>query len=471
MSTTNIQQEEKPTTQQPQQTLQTQPPKPSPYDPKGVARIKKAFLVQEKPEVVGEKRKLENGQETTTPKKKRRGQYKKRHEKNREQIQKQKQKEPPKQTGELNKVSTDLRRQLSRKKYEYKKTEEVYKHVNEWIQYKQKFNSNIINKLNRKKMDDYIPTKLKPNEIKKVDWKGKLYLAPLTTVGNLPFRRICVNFGADITCGEMALASNILKGQKGELSLFSRHESEKIFGVQVAGSKPEEMIKLAELIENEFKVDFVDINCGCPVKLMCDRGIGCALMTKQSKLEGIIRGMKEILSVPLTVKIRKGEYNDKPIAHKLIPLVQEWGADAVTLHGRSKQQRYTKAADWEYIAQCASVAQIPLIGNGDILSWEDYEACLQASKVSSIMIARGALIKPWLFKEIKERKLWDISSSERLEMLKEYVKMGLDHWGGDDYGVEMTRRFLLEWMSFLHRYIPAGVTLTVKDTANDFYSY
>lgn len=131
----------------------------------------------------------------------------------------------------------------------------------------------------------------------------------------------------------------------------------------------------------------------------------------------------------------------------------------MTVHGRSREQRYTKQADWQYIRQCAQeAAPLPIVGNGDILSFEDY--CLAKEtcpELTSVMIGRGALIKPWIFTEIKEQKLWDISSSERFDILKKYTNYGLEHWGSDTKGVENTRRFLLEWLSFLHRYIPVGL--------------
>ena len=115
-------------------------------------------------------------------------------------------------------------------------------------------------------------------------------------------------------------------------------------------------------------------------------------------------------------------------------------------------------ADWDYIAHCAEYADpMPLFGNGDVMNFEDYYHYKENSKIAGALLARGALIKPWLFTELKEKRHWDISAQERLEIFKEYTNYGLDHWGTDTRGVENTRRFLLEWMSFTHRYIPLGV--------------
>ncbi|KAM4759373.1 tRNA-dihydrouridine(47) synthase [NAD(P)(+)]-like [Cyanocitta cristata] len=310
-------------------------------------------------------------------------------------------------------------------------------------------------------------TKLRPCEKKKLEIQGKLYLAPLTTCGNLPFRRICKRFGADVTCGEMAVCTNLLQGQSSEWALLKRHHTEDIFGVQLEGAFPDTMTKCAELLNRTIDVDFVDINVGCPIDLVYKKGGGCALMTRSNKFEQIVRGMNSVLDVPLTVKIRTGVQEKVNVAHKIIPKIREWGASLVTLHGRSREQRYTRSADWEYIAECARIASpMPLFGNGDILSYEDANQAMQMG-VSGIMIARGALIKPWLFTEIKEQRHWDISSSERFDILKDFTNYGLEHWGSDTQGVEKTRKFLLEWLSFLCRYIPVGLLEHLPQRINE----
>ncbi|XP_053324043.1 tRNA-dihydrouridine(47) synthase [NAD(P)(+)]-like isoform X2 [Spea bombifrons] len=309
--------------------------------------------------------------------------------------------------------------------------------------------------------------KLRPSEKKTIDFRNKLYLAPLTTCGNLPFRRICKRYGADITCGEMAVCTNILQGQPSEWALLRRHHTEDLFGVQLEGAFPDTMTKCAELINKHIEVDFVDVNVGCPIDLVYNKGGGCGLMNRTNKFEQIIKGMKSVLDVPLTVKIRTGVHENHNLAHKLIPKLREWGVSLVTLHGRSREQRYTKLADWEYINSCAKIADpLPFFGNGDIFSYEDSNRALQTG-VSGVMLARGALVKPWLFTEIKEQRHWDISSSERFDILQDFTNYGLEHWGSDSQGVEKTRRFMLEWLSFLCRYIPVGLLEHIPQKINE----
>uniref|UniRef100_S4RTB0 tRNA-dihydrouridine(47) synthase [NAD(P)(+)] n=1 Tax=Petromyzon marinus TaxID=7757 RepID=S4RTB0_PETMA len=309
--------------------------------------------------------------------------------------------------------------------------------------------------------------KIRQPEKKTIDFRDKLYLAPLTTCGNLPFRRICKMQGADITCGEMAMCTNLLQGQMSEWALLKRHHTEDIFGIQLEGGFPDTMTKCAELLNQNVEMDFVDINVGCPIDLVINKGGGCALMNRGLKFEQIVRGMVSVLDVPLTAKIRTGVQEKTNTAHKLIPELRDWGISMVTLHGRSREQRYTKLADWKYIDYCAEVASpLPLFGNGDVLSYEDMDLARQ-TKVAGVMIARGALVKPWIFTEIKGRRHWDISSHERFELLRDFTKYGLEHWGSDTQGVEKTRKFLLEWLSFLCRYIPVGILERVPLKINE----
>ncbi|XP_060069106.1 tRNA-dihydrouridine(47) synthase [NAD(P)(+)]-like [Ylistrum balloti] len=309
--------------------------------------------------------------------------------------------------------------------------------------------------------------RLRPQEKKLIDFSNKLYLAPLTTVGNLPFRRICKGMGVDITCCEMALSTNILQGQMSEWALLKRHESEDLFGAQICGAFPDTLTRCCQLINDELSVDFVDLNCGCPIDLVFKKGEGCALMGKSNKFEQVVRCMKSVLDIPLTVKMRTGIFDNKNVAHYLIPKLRKWGASLVTIHGRSREQRYTRLADWDYIDECAKLGgPMPVFGNGDLLSYEDLDACLKTN-ASGGMVARGALIKPWIFTEMKERRHWDISANERFDMLKSYVNYGLEHWGSDHQGVENTRRFLLEWLSFLYRYIPVGVLDQLPQKINE----
>ncbi|KAI9278071.1 hypothetical protein BY458DRAFT_565654, partial [Sporodiniella umbellata] len=283
------------------------------------------------------------------------------------------------------------------------------------------------------------PIDLKYKKI--IDFRDKTYLAPLTTVGNLPFRRICKEYGVDVTCGEMALAFNLLQGQQSEWALTKRHKSEDIFGIQICGSKVEQVTKAAEVLNTEVDVDFIDLNMGCPIDLVF----------KQT-----------VTDIPITAKFRMGIKDNMPVADRFIPKLEEM------LHGRSRAQRYTKNADWKYIGTMKNLTStMPLYGNGDIMSYKEYAECREISGVDGVMIGRGALIKPWLFDEIKQQKDIDISANERFDMLKRFCDYGLEHWGSDSQGVNTTRRFMCEWQSFLYRYIPVGLLERLPQRMNE----
>ncbi|CDW56052.1 RNase T and Dus and Peptidase M1 domain containin g protein [Trichuris trichiura] len=337
--------------------------------------------------------------------------------------------------SESNALTLELRKQLLKRKYDFCRACES------------------VSSIRNRGMNVY------PPKNDRMDVKGKLYLAPLSTLGNLPFRRICIDYGADVTCSEMVMATELLKGSRSEWALVRRHSSEKFFGVQLCGASAEVMAKAAQLLLDEAKVDFLDINAACPLDLVCEKGAGCSLMKKTNRLSEVVRAMRSVINdLPLTVKLRTGIQKQKNIAHDVVKVLEECDVDLVVLHGRSRDQRYTKLADWAYVDECAkAVGQLPIVGIGDVLSCTDYYHNLDKYSVAGVAIGRGALIKPWIFTEILEKRHWDISAVERLEILKRFVSYGLEHWGTDQEGVNRTRRFLLEWLSFLYRYIPVGL--------------
>ncbi|KAL8543190.1 hypothetical protein ACS0TY_003916 [Phlomoides rotata] len=310
---------------------------------------------------------------------------------------------------------------------------------------------------------------LHPREKKIIDFRDKLYLAPLTTVGNLPYRRVCKVLGADVTCGEMAMCTNLLQGQASEWALLRRHSSEDFFGVQICGAYPDTVARTVELIGQHCTVDFIDINMGCPIDIVVNKGAGSALLTKPMRMKSVVEASSKTVSTPITFKVRMGYFEGKNRIDSLIANMGDWGGSAITIHGRTRQQRYSKLADWDYIYQCARAApsNLQVVGNGDVFSYMDWNTHKSdCPELSTCMIARGALVKPWIFTEIKEQRHWDISSGERFNILKDYVRFGLEHWGSDSKGVETTRHFLLEWLSYTCRYVPVGLLDVIPQRIN-----
>lgn len=324
----------------------------------------------------------------------------------------------------VNKIENEVLMKMRKKKYQFTRTAEALKQIQK-EPIVDSPDSDIITSAVEAEGQVLGPL---VDDKAKIDWKGKTYLAPLTTLGNLPFRRVCKEFGVDVTCGEMAMVDQLLKGNPAELALLKRHESETLFGVQICGGHPDTMMRCVEMLTNECQVDFVDVNLGCPIELVFNRGWGSGLINRPPKLKQILSGLVKVSNgIPITAKIRTGVYEGKLLAHKLIPEFKQCGVDLVTLHGRTRQQRYTKLADWDYVEQCGGVARgcgLPFFGNGDIMSYEEYHQILDRGKVDGLMVGRGALIKPWIFTEIDERRHWDISSKERFEMLQKFCNYG-----------------------------------------------
>lgn len=343
-------------------------------------------------------------------------------------------------------------------------------------------------------------------------------LAPLTTQGNLPFRRLCSELGAQFTYSEMAMSMPLIQGSKSEWALMRAHESEMLppeispsqgvvqgydhskdvrLGAQIAANKPWQALKATEFLSKYTpNLRVIDLNCGCPIDLVYREGAGSALLDHPSKLEKILRGMNAVSEqIPITVKIRTGTRDNAPNAQKLVERLVLGGYEsslldvgppgiaAVTLHGRSRQQRYTRLADWSYIAECSALikrlnektdevtdtirepdarmqpngGKVYFLGNGDCYSHYDYDNHINNAGVDSVMVGRGALIKPWLFEEIQTGQYLDKSASERLSYIEKFAKYGLEAWGSDEYGIGITRRFMLEWLSFTYRYVPIGL--------------
>ncbi|KAH0488965.1 MAG: hypothetical protein KVP17_000622 [Porospora cf. gigantea B] len=309
-----------------------------------------------------------------------------------------------------------------------------------------------------------------PTPPKTLSLANKLVLAPLTTVGNLPFRRLCVGFGADVTVSEMILAKALTRGSLSDMSLLKRHPCEKVFGVQLAGGNAEEFAKATQFLKENATMDFIDINAGCPLDALNRTGAGAALLTRPARLERVVRSVVSISPVPVTIKMRNGfddlkvsfgEEGCQYVAKSLQARLCSWGVSAIFHHGRTAKQRYTRQCDWPYLHHCALTipSSVDYVANGDLLNLHEYER-EKDEAIQGHMIGRGALIKPWIFQELKQGKVWDISATERFDVLKDYCKFGLDHWGYDKKGIQTTRRFLLEWLSFANRYVPVGILET-----------
>jgi len=284
-------------------------------------------------------------------------------------------------------------------------------------------------------------------------FRAVVAMAPMAMGGNLPYRRLCKEYGADLTCSEMILAHKLVKGSRRELPLLRRHESETPFGVQIAGSKPPVMAEGAR-IAVEHGADYVDLNFGCPIDVMVRKGIGAAALKKPGRLTAMVAAAREAVDVPLLVKIRIGWSAEKINAVDIALKAQEAGADALSVHGRTREQRYRRDADWSVIDEVARAVDIPVLGNGDVLTVWDHRLRREETAVAGVVAARGALVKPWIFRELKSDEPWFPSVEERWGVLRRWFELACEHFGDDEKGLERVERFFLWHQGFWCRYRP-----------------
>lgn len=277
-------------------------------------------------------------------------------------------------------------------------------------------------------------------------------MAPMTKGSNLPYRQLCVELGARVTVSEMTIARRLKQRRTTEFALIRRFPDEPCFGVQLAGTNPAEIAWAAELVESK-GADFVDINFGCPIDYFTRKGLGASCGRQPNRQRRIVEAMKSAVKIPVTAKIRLGWNDESRNYLQQAQAIVDGGADALFVHGRTRNGRYRSAADWDAIGEIAAAISIPVIGNGDVLFPSDIETFLARATCAGVMTARGALIKPWIFREATEG-YWDITAEERAALYRRYVALAKAHWGTDEYGLTRVRTFVRWHVDFWRRYEP-----------------
>jgi tRNA-dihydrouridine synthase 3 len=282
---------------------------------------------------------------------------------------------------------------------------------------------------------------------------GRFPLAPLTRGGNLPFRRLCRDFGATATCSEMVYAHHLVRGKGRENALLRYHESEDNFGVQLAVSKPNLAVKACRIAQDR-GAKFVDLNCGCPIYDTVTKGMGARLLQKVNKLSKVLDAMVDAVDIPITVKLRTGFSEKKINIRDTVKAAVDAGVTGIVIHGRTREQRYSRTADWELLAEVAAESPVPVWGNGDILTPMEARHRLQDSKLAGAVLARGALIKPWIFKELTEDREWLPTAEEWWALIVRFAGYLKEHFGVDDIGRRRGLEFLTWHLDWFERYRP-----------------
>jgi tRNA-dihydrouridine synthase 3 len=280
-----------------------------------------------------------------------------------------------------------------------------------------------------------------------------IVLGPMTKGSNLPYRRLCVELGARVTVSEMTVARRLKQKRRSEFALIRRAPDEPCFGVQLAGNQPDEMAWAAALVASR-GAEFVDVNLGCPIDYFTSKGMGAALARQPKRVQKIVEEMVRALAgVPVTVKIRLGWNASSRNFLDVAKAAVDGGAAAIVVHGRTRDARYKFSADWNAVGEVVRAVPVPVVGNGDVLYPHEVAAVRAQSGCAAVMVARGALVKPWLYREMTDGYR-DLIGEERLAIYRRYVALALEHWGSEDWGRAQAADFTRWHLGFWCRYAP-----------------
>ena len=271
-------------------------------------------------------------------------------------------------------------------------------------------------------------------KINKIDFNNNLILAPMAGVTDVGFRELCSLYGADATVSEMLSCRAMMHNPKKTELMTISSPYEKIKIGQIFGHEPEIMAKAVAsgFLDN---YDIIDINMGCPAPKIVKNGEGSALMNNIPLAREIIEACVKLSKVPVSVKFRLGMTKD--ISVEFGEMCQEAGASFVTLHGRTTEQGYSGKADYDAIAKLKASLSIPVIGNGDVVDRESYQAML-ATGVDGVMIGRGAQGKPWIFNELLGKEF----EGDKFEVICRHVEVLRKHYDEDWLTLYMRKHFL-----------------------------
>jgi nifR3 family TIM-barrel protein len=276
--------------------------------------------------------------------------------------------------------------------------------------------------------------------------KNNVFLAPMAGITNLPFRSLVREFGCSLAFTEMISANGLIRKTMKSFRYLDSSPKDKPLGVQIFGSDPDVLFEAAQIV-TEWGADLLDINMGCPVRKVVKTGAGAALMKDPGKVHLILQAIRKATPLPLTVKIRSGWHHGEMKALDIARIAEDCGVNAVILHPRSVNQGFSGAADWGIIEMLKKKLCVPVIGSGDIRSPEDACMMITTTGCDGVMVGRGALGNPWIFKDIisylEEQKSSSLPLPGEREMVMVYhMDMEIGYFG-ESLGVRNFRKHLL----------------------------
>lgn len=233
-------------------------------------------------------------------------------------------------------------------------------------------------------------------KIGNIEMKNRVVLAPMAGVCNPAFRLIAKEFGTGLVCAEMVSDKAILHGNKRTMEMLFVDEREKPLSLQIFGGDRENLVEAAKVVDKGTNADIIDINMGCPVPKVTKCDAGARWLLDPNKIYEMVSAVVDAVDKPVTVKMRIGWDDEHVFAVENAQAVERAGGQAVSVHGRTREQLYTGKANWEIIKEVKQAVNIPVIGNGDVFSPEDAKRMLEQTGVDGVMIGRGALGNPWM---------------------------------------------------------------------------
>ena len=311
-------------------------------------------------------------------------------------------------------------------------------------------------------------------KIGNLELKGiPLFLAPMEDVTYKSFRMMCKKFGADVMYTEFVSSEALIRDIEKSKQKMHLFEFDRPVAIQIYGHNIDSMVRAAQVAE-EFSPDFIDINFGCPMKKIVRHGAGAAMLKDLPKMQEMAAAIVKAVNVPVTAKTRLGwTENDKPVMEAAQRL-QDAGIQALAIHGRTREQLYTGAADWTLIGEVKNNPKIsiPIIGNGDINSGQKAKMFLEQTGVDALMIGRGAIGRPWLFREVKhyletDENLPQPQVREVVEILKEQMRLNLEWRDNERAGILMMRRHFAKYFPGLANFRELKIQLLRAETNDE----
>jgi nifR3 family TIM-barrel protein len=284
-----------------------------------------------------------------------------------------------------------------------------------------------MNQSDATRNDSFAPQSVKPFRIRDILISPPLVLSPMAGVTDVPFRALLKRRGGiGLTVSEFISVEGLTRNNPKSRRQMRFFEYERPFAVQIFGGQPERMRMAAEMAE-EIGADILDVNCGCPAPKVVKHGGGSGLLRDHARLETILKEIKRAITIPLTVKIRAGYYDNNINAVETAKLAEQCGVEHIALHGRTKEQGYKGRADWDLVRQIKETVKVPVSGSGDVTTPAEAFTRWRETGCDGILIGRGAMANPWVFRQIEEiiagQKPYEPTLADKRAVLLEYFDL------------------------------------------------